>query len=455
MMKQDTQKQKRLMYIDLDDFVPSGHILRLIKEKVDFSFIYDQAKDLYSDKGRPSVDPVVLIKMLLVGYLFGIPSERQLEQEVRMNLAYRWFLNLELDDQVPDHSTLSQNRRRRFRKSNLFEKLFDHIVGLCKEAGLVTGEILVTDSTHIKAYASSNCTETVTVEKAPSEYMKLLDEEVHRLDAELRETSEAGGKKKPGPKPKITPPKPVQETVKKSTTDPESGPLGRPGKPAGFHYLNHMTVDPTVGIITDVHVTAGNVNDHLPMPSRIATQKDKFGLDVKWVGADKGYDYLNVHHGLHQIGTTPLIPRIARTTGNPNFAKFVYDETDDVFYCPADKTLRFTGVDRVSKAKVYYAKRSDCKECPFAAACLPKHQPKKILTRPIHQHLSDQHHRYDGTPTYRTVQRLRRVWCEGTFALMKACHNLKDTYKRGIANIQEQCYFSALAVNLKRYVRWA
>jgi transposase len=443
------------MYVDLEEFVPPKHVLRLIKEKVDFSFVYDKAKDLYAAKGRPSIDPVVLIKMLLVGYLFGISSERQLEQEVRMNLAYRWFLNLELDDPVPDHSTLSQNRRRRFRNSSLFEDIFDRVVRLCIEAGLVTGEVPVTDSTHIKANASSDRCEMVTVEKTPSEYVKPLDEEVHRLDSQLRAASKDGGKKKRGPKPKVTQTTPTQEVVRHSTTDPDSGPLGRPGKPSGYHYLNHMTVDPRAGIITDVYVTPGNVNDHLPMPARIAAQKEKFGLDVKWVGADKGYDYLNVHYGLHQVGAVPLVPPIARIKGQTTFGEFVYDETEDVFRCPAGKTLRFAGVDRTDKVKMYYAKRSDCQACPFAAAFLPKHQLEKTMKRPIHQHLSDIHHRHDGTPIYRTVQRLRRVWCEGTFALMKACHNLRNTYKRGIANVQEQCYFSALAVNLKRYVRTA
>lgn len=454
MLRRQSSSQKRLVLVDLEEYIPSNHVLRAIKAKVDFSFVYDLAQDLYSDKGRPAVDPVVLVKMLLIGYLFGIPTERRLEQEVRLNLAYRWFLGLEIDEAVPDHSTLSQNRRRRFRESTFFQDVFDHVVKRCVEAGLVTGEVLVTDSTHIKACAGDGRFEVVRVDKTPTEYMAVLENEVQRVDEQLRAASEATtGKKKRGPRPKSGPPKVEQEEVRRSTTDSESGYMSRPGKPSGFHYLNHMTVDPQVGIITDVYVTPGNVNDHLPCPSRIASQKQKFGLNIRWLGADKGYDYLNVHYGLHQLEITPLIPSIQREQGQGSFGPFTYESDQDRFICPAGKVLTFVGVDRTDKAKTYYAKRADCRTCEHRGTCLPKHKPQKFLRRAIHQHLAEAHHRMDGSPLYRTVQRLRRIWCEGTFALLKAKHNLRTTYKRGIVNVTEQCLLSALAVNLTRYVR--
>jgi transposase len=154
MMNKVTEKQNRLMYINLDDYVPQVHLLRAIRKAIDFGFIYDKVRPLYSDVGRASIDPVLPIKMLLLGYLYGIPSERKLEEEVRLNLAYRWFLGLDLEDKVPDHSTFSQNRRRRFKQSGIFQEVFDHIVTVCVSKGLVTGEVIVTDSTHIKANAS-------------------------------------------------------------------------------------------------------------------------------------------------------------------------------------------------------------------------------------------------------------------------------------------------------------
>lgn len=177
MMDRDRDNQGTYMYVNLDEYEPSDHVLRTIRDNIDFSFIYDKLESFYSDKGRRSVDPVKLIKMLLIGYIFGIPSERQIEEQVKLNLAYRWFLNLDLADRVPDHSTISQNRRRRFKESNIIQELFDEIVRLCISEGLVTGEVVVTDLTHIKASASNQRKEVIKVKCTPSEYILELDKE--------------------------------------------------------------------------------------------------------------------------------------------------------------------------------------------------------------------------------------------------------------------------------------
>ncbi len=242
MMNKVTEKQNRLMYINLDDYIPQDHLLRAIRKSVDFGFIYDKVRPLYSDVGRASIDPVLLIKMLLLGYLYGIPSERKLEEEVRLNLAYRWFLGLDLEDKIPDHSTFSQNRRRRFKQSGIFQEVFDHIVTVCVSKGLVTGEVIVTDSTHIKANASMDRTEKVVVEKAPSEYLKELESEAQRLEAELQAKRDEKGNKKHGKKADPER-KRVIRNILRSTTDPEAGYMNRPGKVKGFHYLSHTSID--------------------------------------------------------------------------------------------------------------------------------------------------------------------------------------------------------------------
>jgi transposase len=195
MMGKNSDKQYQFVFVNLEEFVPQDHLLRAILRLVNFNFVYERVEHLYSSVGRKSVDPVLLIKMLLLGYLYGIPSERKLEQEVRVNLAFRWFLGLDLNDPVPDHSTLSQNRRRRFRDSNVFQEVFDEIVSMCIKEGLVTGEVFVTDSTHIKANASNQKTERVRVEKTPSDYFLELENEVERLEQQLHEKRTAEGKK--------------------------------------------------------------------------------------------------------------------------------------------------------------------------------------------------------------------------------------------------------------------
>ncbi|PGL73315.1 transposase [Bacillus sp. AFS055030] len=184
MMGRKEDSQNKLEFIDLNDFVPSNHILRQIKEKIDFTFIYEKMEKYYSKLGRKSLDPVLLYKMLLIGYLFNIESERELEQEVILNIGYRWFLGLDLSDPVPDHSTFSQNRRRRFKDSTVFQDIFDHIIRLCIEKGFVTGDVIVTDSTHIKASAAKEKVQQVAVEKSPSQYLNTLEEEAKKIEAE-------------------------------------------------------------------------------------------------------------------------------------------------------------------------------------------------------------------------------------------------------------------------------
>ena len=152
----------------LEELMPKEHFLRDLDNTVDFNFIYEKVELLYSNTGRPSVDPVVLVKMLLLGYLYGIESERKLEQEIRVNIAYRWFLGIELDEPVPDHSTISQLRRRKFNGTTVFRDIFDEVVYKCIEAGLVTGKLLLTDSTHIKANAKNSLREIIEVPNSPT-----------------------------------------------------------------------------------------------------------------------------------------------------------------------------------------------------------------------------------------------------------------------------------------------
>lgn len=177
-----------MFWLDLNDLVPQDHLLRKVNDAIDFSFIYDKVAHLYSKTGRPSLDPVIMFKMLLVGYLYRIPSERRLVEEVRLNLAYRWFVGLQLDDPVPHPSTFSQNRRRRFKDTGLFEEIFGHLVQLCIEKGLVPDESPITGFTAIGAKAATGKNRTTPVAPAytPGEYLNLLDGAARRAEAERK-----------------------------------------------------------------------------------------------------------------------------------------------------------------------------------------------------------------------------------------------------------------------------
>ena len=296
MMTKRVAIQPKVQFITIEDLMPQEHFLRDVYNTINFDFVYDRVKHLYSAVGRPSIDPVIIVKIFLIGYLYDIVSERKLMSEIQVNIAYRWFLGIDLDETVPDHSTLSQLRRRKFNNSRIFEDIFDEIVRNCIEIGFVTGEILITDSTHLRANAANDKRETITVKHGPSEYMRKLDE---IAIAEGLISPESKAKEKTA-------------EVTKSTTDPDSGLLNRPGKPTGFHYLNHQTIDGNSGIITDVHVTPGNVNDNVPHAERVKYQVNKYDFKTKAVGGDAGYDSPEIHAEMLKLGIKTYIPEVAR-----------------------------------------------------------------------------------------------------------------------------------------------
>jgi transposase len=175
MMTRRKGVQLNLFSSTLEDVVPADHFLRRLEAAIDWSFIYDELTSYYSDFGRESIDPVIIVKQLLLGFLYGINSERRIEEEMTYNVAYRWFLGLTFEDKIPDHSTVSQLRRRKFNDADLFKKLFKKVLQLCVEAGLVSEKLLITDSTHVKAVASKTSKVMVEVERETNAYFERLD----------------------------------------------------------------------------------------------------------------------------------------------------------------------------------------------------------------------------------------------------------------------------------------
>jgi transposase len=291
MLRKPSPQQTTLEMVSLDGLVPKDHLLRKIDAVIDFSFIHDRVAGLYCpDNGRPPLDPTVMFKALFIGYLFGVRSERQLVREIEVNVAYRWFLGLKLTDPVFDASTLSQNRRRRYNDTAVAQDIFDAIVEQAIARGLVDGTVLYTDSTHLKANANKNRYDTAVVAKSRADYWDALD-------AAIEDDREAHGKKPLQDKPRA----PVEKETKVSRTDPQSGYMVRDGKPKGFFYLDHRTVDGRLGIITDTHVTPANVHDSIVYLGRLDRQRKRFGFDVGAVGLDAGYATSGIAQGLEQL----------------------------------------------------------------------------------------------------------------------------------------------------------
>ncbi|BDF70630.1 hypothetical protein CE91St41_21430 [Oscillospiraceae bacterium] len=238
--------QLKYHMVTIEDPVPEDHLLRKLERSLDMSFVHEETSHLYSRKyGRPPIDPVVMVKYLLVGFLYGIPSERQIEERCRDSNALRWYLGIDLDERVPDHSTISQLRRRKpgFRK--IFRRLFEEVVRQCVEQGLVSGGLAVTDSTHVRANAARASEYEVDVQAEAGNYWKRLDAYEEEGLEELRQRT---GKRRAKRTKQIKKDK-RRPRKKVSHTDPEAGYMARPGKPNGFYYLSHQTTDPDWGII--------------------------------------------------------------------------------------------------------------------------------------------------------------------------------------------------------------
>lgn len=265
--------------------------MRKLEAALDLSFVQEETAHLYSRRyGRPPIDPVVLVKYLLVGYLYGIPSERQIEQRIQTDVALRWYLGLDLFDAVPDHSTISQLRRRKPSFRKVFRRVFEEVVRQCIAAGLASGRLVGTDSTHVKASASRASEELVEMPEEPGAYWERLDA---YEEQGLQELEKRTGRRRKKRSKQIK--RDNRRTHKRvSRTDPEAGHMKRPGKPEGQYYLSHQTVDCDHGVILGVTVTPGDVHDSVPYLDHLEEIHRNI-LPIQAATADAAYDFPLAH----------------------------------------------------------------------------------------------------------------------------------------------------------------
>lgn len=441
MLKAPTPAQQQLEMVTLEMLVPQDHLLRKIDATVDFEFIRAQVAHLYcADNGRPALDPVVMFKLLFIGYLFGVRSERQLMRDVQVNVAYRWFAGFSLTDKVPDASTFSQHRRRRYTDATVYQSIFDAIVRQAMGHGLVGGRVLYTDSTHLKANANRRKFDVVEVEHSPSAYLAQLDAAV---DAERQ----AHGRR---PLDRDGAPPPSKPT-KVNRTDPDSGYLMREGKPEGFFYLDHRTVDAKHAIITDTHVTAGNVHDSQPYLARLDRQREAFGLDIEAVGLDAGYFTSMVCHGLEERRLLGVIGyrRPNHTKGLFYKRQYHYDAEADVYRCPHGQTLRYRTTNRQGYRE-YKSDPSICRHCPVRHACTRSANATKVVVRHVWEAAKEAVAARRLTPWGKRVYARRQETVERSFADAKQLHGHRYARMRGWLRVSEQCLLAAAAQNIKK-----
>ena len=441
MLKKNYDTQTQLEFVSIDELVPQDHLLRKIDKYIDFSFIREKVRHLYcEDNGRPALDPVVLFKMLFIGYLFGIRSERQLIREIQVNLAYRWFIGFGLRDKTPSHAIFSQNRRRRFNDSTIYQEIFDQIVWQAIKSNMVSGKHLYTDSTHLKANANKKKFKKKLVEKSSRDYIEALEEDVNS-------DRKAHGKKPLKEKPQT--PK-VKET-KISTTDPDSGYMFREGKPKGFFYLDHRTVDGKNNIITDTHVTPGNVHDSIPYLGRLDYQCQKFKFDVEAVGLDAGYYTTAICKGLEKRGIKGVLgySRPARRKGFLPKSAYIYDEYFGCYLCPKDQPLKYRTTTREG-LREYVSNPKICKSCELLFKCTQSANHQKVVTRHVWQKHKDQVDEYRYFEWGKQIYKRRKETVERSFADSKQLHGHRYARLRGLSKVKEQCLLAAACQNMKK-----
>lgn len=441
MLKKAEALQQEIELVSIGSLVPDNHLLRKVAGAVDFSFIRDRVKHLYcEDNGRPALDPVVLFKLLLLGYLYGVRSERQLMREVEVNVAYRWFLGLKLRDKVPDASTLSQNRRRRFSESRIYQEIFDEIVLLAINKGLASGTVLYTDSTHLKANANKNKFDLAEVQVKPQEYLAALE-------AAIGEDRAAHGKKPLKP----SDPEPESKQIKVSRTDKDSGYMVRDGKPKGFFYLDHRTVDGRHAIITDSHVTPANVHDSVPYLGRLDRQRERFGFSIRAVGIDAGYATAAITQGLEERSIYGVIGYRTPTHREGYFYKreYRYDEKLDVYICPNGQLLSYRTTNREGYRQ-YHSDPAQCANCPVRHKCTQSANATKVVTRHVWEASRERMDQHRLGRVGKRIYKRRKETVERSFADAKQLHGHRYARMRGLTRVQQQCLLAATAQNIKK-----
>ena len=447
MMGERTVMQEALFYgFSLERHVPADHLLRSVDRFVDLSGLREQLRPFYSETGRPSIDPELIIRMLLVGYCFGIRSERRLCEEVHLNLAYRWFCRLGLERAVPDHSTFSKNRHGRFRDSDLFRRLFEVTVKRCIDEGLVGGDGFAVDASLIRAEASRQHFHPGEEGLPRNLASRAIDEYVAVLD------DAAFGAATP-----VVP-------ARLSSTDPAARYTSAHGGQAQFCYATNYLVDVANAVIIDVEASTAVRQAELTAAKRmIERAHDDLGLWPRKLIADTGYGSAEMLAWLvHERDIHPHIPvfdKSARRDGAFERTDFSYDLDEDHYTCPADKVLkrcrRSGGRDpdapHADGFFRYRASKLDCDACTLKPRCCPGVDARKV-TRSVHEGARNLARAIAEEDEW-LVSRRERKKVEMLFAHLKRILQLDRLRLRGPNGARDEFHLAAAAQNLRKLAK--
>ena len=438
MMGRRWGNQASLFYqFRLDDRVPKDHLLRRIDGFVTTALadIHGRLRPSYSEIGRPSIDPELLIRMLIIGYCFGLRSERRLTQEVELHLAYRWFCRLDLDDTVPHHSTFSENRLHRFRDSDVLRHIFERVVVACMTAGLVGGEGFAVDASVMEANASryhGQAPDEINWAE-PERQTRAVKEYLARLEADVQ------------PNPDRKPPKVI------SPSDPCSAWTAKANKRVQFGYGLNYLIDLENAVIVDVEPTPARTYDEVKSTkAMLARTEQRFHLKPKRLAADTAYGTGRFLGWLVGCGIAPHIPvRDASERDDGTFSRsdFRWDRRRGVYICPNNKVMHTTGTVYDGTLLRYRASKFDCDVCSLKMKCCPK-TPARHVPRDLQEDARDVARRLMGTKHF-LKSRDERKRVEMRFAHLKIHHGFERMRLRGLSGARDEFHLAAIVQNLK------
>jgi transposase len=439
MMGRGRRDQAKLFYeFRLDDRIPQNHLLRRIDVFVMAALadLHTELEPYYSDIGRPSVDPELMIRMLIVGYCYGIRSERRLTQEVELNLAYRWFCRLDLEDEVPHHSTFSLNRLGRFRESDVLRHVFERVVWAAMAMGLVKGEGFAVDASVLEANASRYHG------KAPAELDWSAKQRQTRAVAEYLAALDEAAEPNPDRKsPKVI-----------SPSDPCSAWTAKANKRVQFGYGLNYLIDTENAVIVDVEATPARTYDEVAATKTMIDRTERcFELRPKRLAADTAYGTGKFLGWLvKDKGITPHIPvweKSDRADGIFSRADFIWDKRHGHYICPNGKLLRTSGTVHEGRTLLYRASKRDCDACSLKPSCCTRGAARKI-PRDVHEDARDVARRKMKTQAFaRSRDERKRV--EMRFAHLKIHHGFARLRLRGLSGARDEFHLAAIVQNLK------
>jgi len=438
MMGHQSRSEALFYYFRLEDQVPENHLLRLIDKHVCFDFVRERLKQSYSDMGRPSIDPELLLRILLIGYLYGITSERRLVEELRMHLAWRWFTGLGFDQEIPHHSTFSKNRHGRFQESKLFEQLFEHIVRQCVEVGLVQGKQLSVDGSFVEANAAKET-------RIPRDQLAEAAQVHHTVRQYLKEVEEQN---------------PLEEAVHQqeqvSTTDPDSTYATKGGTPARLGYYDNYLVDNHSCVIVGVQATAARMSQETVAAQDMITRFAHWqGREAESVAADTTYGNGEFLQWLADRNITPYMrTRDSVHRKNSPFygpERFTYQPESNSYLCPAGQQLNYGGRSLRNRTHVYIGTRKRCGKCALKTHCTSG--AFRFLAIHMEEPARQRARELANTPEFAKAQRQRKK-VEALFAELKHQIGLRRLRLRRLKFVREQFFLAAVAQNIKRLVRF-